>query len=253
MLRLITSDTNTIKRVPFIPNDILDDYAQDILYDAMPDRLKSPEPVGIEKFLEFYLGLNVVFKQIRYDRKILGLTAFNDGYVKVVDERTGKIVSMWVTAGTVILDTSLAVKRNERYLRFTCAHEGSHWLLHRDYFKPKNICRYDSRFDNQFLAAAEGYVDYKRLKLQKTDLDRMEWQANFLASALLMSRPALRIAYRNFFHSFGLKPRKQIIRGASEADMMYEKLLPEDIASKFNVSKRAAAIRLEKLYAIVDN
>jgi len=244
---------NATLQVPFIPNDILDSYAQDILLDAMPDCLNKTEPVDVEKFLEFYLGLNVIYKRIRYDRKISGLTTFNDGYVMVVDEITGRVVPMEVTAGTVIIDTSLTIKRNERHFRFTCAHEAAHWLLHRGYYKLGNIRWHDSRFDNQYLAAAESSVDYQRLQLQKTDLDRMEWQANFLSAAILMSRPALRIAYCNFFHSFGLKPRKQIIRGASEADMIYERLLPEDIAKQFNVSTRAATIRLEKLDAIVND
>jgi len=59
------------------------------------------------------------------------------------------------------------------------------------------------------------------------------------------------MVYREFFLSNGDKAR-QIIRGASPADNVYAKLLPEYVAKVYNVSKRAALIRLEKLGAIVD-
>jgi Zn-dependent peptidase ImmA (M78 family) len=79
----------------------------------------------------------------------------------------------------------------------------------------------------------------------------MERQADFLASAILMPRPALRNAFRDFFRFYGEKPHR-IIRGTCPMDDGFVALLPEYIAKTFNVSKRAALIRLEKLTAIVN-
>ena len=71
----------------------------------------------------------------------------------------------------------------------------------------------------------------------------MERQADFLAASILMPRPALRVAYREFFRYYNDKPRR-IIRGTSPLDDCYAKQLPEYIAKLFNVSNKAALIRL---------
>ena len=66
-----------------------------------------------------------------------------------------------------------------------------------------------------------------------------------------MPRPALREVFREFFRFYGENPRR-IIRGTSPMDDCFAKQLPEYVAKTFNVSNKAATIRLEKLTAIVD-
>jgi len=39
-----------------------------------------------------------------------------------------------VEAQTIILDESLLRGRNGGRLRFTCAHENAHWILHKEYY-----------------------------------------------------------------------------------------------------------------------
>ena len=106
-------------------------------------------------------------------------------------------------------------------------------------------------YKNQYLAAKEGRIDYSRSQRERTDIESMERQADFLSSAILMPRPALREAYRQFFRIYSDKPRR-IIKGRSTTDDRYASILPEFVAELFGVSKRAALIRLEKLTAIVD-
>jgi len=237
--------------VPYITYDALDAYAEDVLRDAMPEALNSLCPVDAERFVEFYLGLDVLFKCLSYDRQILGMTAFNAGYVQVLDELTGVSEPMFVEAGTVIIEPSLTLKRNIQRRRFTYLHEGSHWLLHRKAFSADNPYGDVGKYENQYLAAKEGRIDYSRCQKERDDSERMERQADFLASAILMPRPALRMAYRDFFKFYGEKPR-EIIRGVDGLDDCFAAQLPEYIGKIFNVSKRAALIRLEKLGAIVD-
>jgi Zn-dependent peptidase ImmA (M78 family) len=79
----------------------------------------------------------------------------------------------------------------------------------------------------------------------------MERQADFLSAAILMNRPALRVAFKNYFAGYCDKPRR-IVRKSSIMDDLYAENLPEYVAQIFGVSKRAALIRLEKLTAIVD-
>jgi len=107
-------------------------------------------------------------------------------------------------------------------------------------------------YENQYLAAKAGRIDYSRSREERTDIQRIERQADFLTSAILMPKDPLRMAYCDFFKFYGEKPWRRIVRGSSDTADAYAKLLPKYIAKQFNVSKRAATIRLEKLTAIVD-
>jgi Zn-dependent peptidase ImmA (M78 family) len=249
MLELQTSYTFT--QVPYLTYDALEEYAEALVRDAMPERLNVPGPIDVEAFVEFYLGLSVEFRRICYDKQVLGMTAFNDGVVQVMDEEKGVPEPMPVKAGTVIIDSSLSAKRNLARLRFTAMHEGAHWLLHRKAFAADNPFGAVGVYENQYLAAKAGRIDYSRSQKERTDSERMERQADFLASAVLMPRPALREAFRDFFRSCEVKPRR-IVRGRSALDDCCAAQLPEYIAGVFSVSGRAALIRLEKLTAIVN-
>jgi Zn-dependent peptidase ImmA (M78 family) len=128
-------------------------------------------------------------------------------------------------------------------------HEGAHWLIHRPAFAADNPFGSPGLFENQYLAAKEGRIDYSRSTRERNDIERIERQADFLASAMLMPKTTLRMAFVEFFGYYHERPRA-IVRGKSSMDDSFAKLLPEFVAERFNVSKRAALIRLEKLDAI---
>jgi hypothetical protein len=247
MLRLET--VLSLSRVPYITYDMLDLYAEAVIDDAAPDVLDAPAPVNVEQFLEFYLGLNIEYKALSYDHKILGLTVFNDCVVFVVDEISRRQVPLGVSEGTVFIDPILLQKRSTARRRFTAMHEGAHWLIHREAFSADNPFGTPGVFDNKFLAAKTGRIDYSRCQTHRNDSERIERQADFLAAAMLMPKATLRMAFREFFHDCGEKPRT-LVRGRSTADDCLADALPEYIAEQFRVSKRAALIRLEKLNAI---
>jgi Zn-dependent peptidase ImmA (M78 family) len=243
--------TYTLSQIPYLSYECLDGYAEELVRDFAPDALHAPGELDADKFIEYYLRLAVDYRRLCLDRKIMGITAFNDGTVEVMNEDTGLTEKICVKTGTVIIDPSLLAKRNIPRLRFTMLHEGSHWLLHKKAFAEDNPFGPAGIYENQFIAAKEGRVDYSRSTKERTDIERMERQADFLSSAILMNRPALRIAFREYFKFYGEKPRR-IIRGASTMDDCYAQQLPEYVAKAFGVSKRAALIRLEKLTAIVN-
>lgn len=249
MLELKTS--YSFSQIPYITYDALGAYAEAVIRDAMPETLRSPFAVDTEWFVEFYLGLQIEFKRLSYDRQILGMTAFNSGYVQVMDEVSGRTSAMPVEAGTVIIEPILAEKRNTTRRRFTYMHEGAHWLLQRKAFAADNPYGGMGKYENQYLAAKEGHIDYSRSMRENSDNERMERQADFLASAMLMPKATLRMAFRNFFQYYGETPRK-LIRGINAFDDCLALQLPEYVAKIFNVSKRAALIRLEKLKAITN-
>jgi len=243
--------TYSLSLIPYINNGSLDEYAEYLIKDFAPELLHRPGILDVDKFIEYYLHLTVDYRRLCLDRKVLGITAFNDGTVDVMCEDTGLPQKIFVKTGTVILDPALLIKRNIPRLRFTMLHEGSHWLLHRKAFAEDNPLGPAGIYENQFIAAKEGRVDYSRSNNERTDIERMERQADFLASAIIMNRPALRVAFKDFFTFYCEKPHR-IIRGISAIDDCYAQQLPEYVAKIFGVSKRAALIRLEKLTAIVD-
>ena len=243
----------TFSQVPYLTYDVLEEYAEQIVADFAPERLENPGVLDVDRFIEYYLGLSVEYHRICYDRRVLGMTAFDDGRIDVANEDTGLSEPLPIRKGTIVIDTSLTVsKRSIPRLRFTMMHEGAgHWLLHRRAFSADNPFGPAGVYKNQFLAAKEGRDDYSSSKKEKTDNQRMERQADFMSSAVLMPRPALRNTFREFFRFYDDKPRR-IIRGASPLDDAYAEQLPEYVAKIYNVSKRAALIRLEKLTAIAD-
>ena len=241
----------SFSQVPYITYDVLEEYAMKLIQDFSPELAKNPGVLNVDEFLEYYLGLTVDFRRICYNRKVLGITAFNDGMVDIIDD-AGQPDQLYVKTGTVIIDSSLTQKRSEPRLRFTMMHEGGgHWLLHRKAFAQNNPFGPAGIYANQYLAAKEGNGDYLRNQRERNDIERMERQADFLASALLMPKLALREAFKDYFRFYDEKPRR-IVRGTSPMDDCFAAQLPEYVAKTFNVSKKAALIRLEKLTAIVN-
>jgi Zn-dependent peptidase ImmA (M78 family) len=249
MLELNTS--YTLSQVPYLTYGALEEFAEAIVRDAAPECLNTPRPIDAEGFIEFYLGMTVEYRHVCGDRRILGLTAFNDGVVPITDEQMGAPDLIAVKAGTVIIDSSLSAKRNLPRLRFTAMHEAAHWLLHRKAFAEDNPFGTPGVYENQYIAAKEGRVDYSRSQMERNDSERIERQADFLASAILMPRPAMRVAFRDYFSFYNEKPHR-IIRGVTPMDDCHAEQLPVYVAGLFNVSNCAALIRLEKLSAIVD-
>jgi len=240
----------TLSQVPYITYEALEDYAERLVGDFAPALLKNPGVINVDEFLEYYLGLTIDFRHISYNKKVLGITAFNDGVVDIISD-DGLPDQLSVTKGTVIIDHSLTAKKSEPRLRFTGMHEGVHWMIHREAFASDNPFGPAGVYANQFIATKEGNGDYIRSNKERNDIERMERQADFLSAGVLVPRPALREVYREFFRFYGEKPRR-IIRGTSTMDDCFAKQLPEYAAKIFNVSNKAATIRLEKLTAIVN-
>ena len=242
----------SFSQIPYISYDGLDDYAEKVIDEFMPELLTNPGILDVDAFIEFYCELTPIERRICYNGKVLGMTAFNDGMVEVINEKTGQPGEIFVERGTIITDPALRLKRNEKRGRFTIMHEGGgHWLIHRKAFADDNPFGPAGIYKNQYLAAKEGRGDYLRSTNERDDIQRMERQADFLSSAILMPRPALREAFKEYFSYFHEKPRR-IVRGKCPMDDLFAAQLPEYVSHVFNVSAKTALIRLEKLTAIVD-
>lgn len=162
----------SFSQIPYIDNNVLDEYAELVLKEYAPETLEKPMLVDIERLMEYGLELTVEYKKISYDRRVLGLTAFNTGYIQIYNEDTGEPQPLLIEEGSVIIDEGLLEKRNVPRMRFTLAHEASHWLLHRKVFSAENPFFQNDNYENQYIAAKEGRMDYCRCQYEKGDHTR---------------------------------------------------------------------------------
>ena len=139
--------------------------------------------------------------------------------------------------------------------RFTLAHEGAHWRLHRD------LVAMDPMQVSLFNEISSPAVICRSSQAKK----REEWQANFHASCLLMPRKLIMAAWNEMFsdgkprvvqpctpikHPFVEVPRLECemddIDSSKAEDYVLDSFV-RPLAEQFLVSPIAMRIRLEKL------
>lgn len=166
----------------------------------------SPAAIPIEDIIEAH-GLILEFQCLRKNGRILGKTVFDDGWEAVYDLDNREYTLFRVKAGTVLIDVSLCGEdAGTGRLRFTCAHELAHWILHK----------------RLYIGTGESAALAPAVKE-----DDMEIQANILGSALLMPMPQVKRCF------YQLRPGRSA------------QTLVADMADLFQVSRQAMRIRLE--------
>lgn len=239
--------------VPILSKDEIDAYAMSLLAEYDKGLVGSVQPVPIEDIVECHLSLDVDYKHLSLDESILGQMTFSDGYTKVFNLKTGEEEFIRTNKGTIIVeDNLLQDERQEGRLRFTYAHEASHWVLHRHRYETNE--NQGSLFDENVEAAAvrclsrniENDRVFSRLKGKTaTDEDWLEWQADYMASAILMpKRPFLAASY-SLLKAYNSR-KNYIYLDEQPCNISMYMSVVDHLASLFNVSKRAAQIRLAK-------
>lgn len=181
--------------IPVLNKDEIDAIGERLVVDFCPEVLWSPTEIDIDRFVTKYLGFKQDFHYLSHCGVYLGMTVFDDTKVPIYIPEANKAEYISATAGTVIIDNNLLEENQERRYRFTMGHEGSHGYLHKLYFERNP--------DQSFLIDAEKATIVK-CRLDKSRLDRLpmklwsdsdwiEWQANALASAILMPRFMVRM------------------------------------------------------------
>ena len=225
-------------RVPLLRKDDIDTLGECLVADFCPQALSRPMEIDIDRFVTSYLGLEQDFQYLSHCGVYLGMTVFNDtDKVPVYNPRLNRAEYVSARAGTVIIDNSLLEKKQEHRYRFTVGHEGSHSILHTGYFgcssnresisEPDYVPIIQCRMNNP-----EG--NKKPVSLW-TDVDRMEWQADRLSSAILMPKSMV---------------LKMVAALSSRAYAWLPGLYVYEMSHEFNVSCSAAEYRLKDLGVI---
>ena len=147
-------------------------------YKRLPElngtRIYKIEP---ELLLTKLLGLNIEYHHLSPDRSILGMTSFQEIGVEIFEEANPNTFFL-LDGKTVLIEKDLTKSTNQRgRFNFTTMHEGSHQILQMLY--PNEYGVKGNTQIHFYKANAESY---------NQDFDWEEWQANTLASALLLPK-----------------------------------------------------------------
>jgi Zn-dependent peptidase ImmA (M78 family) len=234
-------------RVPFVAEESIERDATTLLAKfARARHVEIRAPIPIEDIVEKYLKLRVEFDDLH---RLLGVPRGAEA------EMFGAI---WLETGEIVIDESLDPEDHplvEGRYRFTLAHEGGgHWRLHRPLVRANGAA-------GSFSGRGRQPNIICRPSQSK---ERVEWQADFYASCLLMPRKLIMQAWQDHFGNLrpfvsdwerscwlspgllvGGKPVTE--RNAHLlADSDFREIAKE-FAHRFQVSVQAMRIRLEKL------
>lgn len=238
--------------VPILSRNEIEEISKSILKQFDPESLNTPKVLDLEEFAEFYLELDIDYKDITHDKSILGMVSFSDGIVPTYNYDQGKYIKTKVYEGTIIIDNSLLDSNLEKRGRFTLCHEIGHWILHRDiYIKDKNQLSFlddkdlDDK-DNSIIKCRSNNIEkYKKEKLI-TDEDWLEWQADQISASLLMPEKVFKDYVLQFFQKIGYSKLNYKIGSNRQIDNWINQLIKE-LSNIFKVSYTSIKIRLINL------
>ena len=238
-------------QVPYLADEAIERDAEALLAQFAHARgMAIRAPIPIEDIIEKHLKLHIEFDDLH---RRLGVPRGGSGTEADI------FGAIWFETGEIVIDESLDPEERpsiEGRYRFTLAHEGGHWRLHRPL---------DSGPGSLFGYARPPTVVSSRAK------ERVELQANLYASCLLMPRKLVFQAWRDRFgndHPRGLRRKDgtvdvdEIIRMLPNfvavpvvishsfdraCDDQLLKHIARPFAEQFLVSPIAMRIRLERL------
>lgn len=220
--------------LPIMKKSDFDVFGTQILTEKMPEVLKEPMALDIKFLAEERIIVDILEEEL-YPDNILGFVAFDE-----VKYPLPKHDPLLLHEGTIVLDKRLHAR--EARWRFTFAHELSHWVLHRSYFRQDGFQYQFRKMGHSYIASHtdNSELGKKNPKEAKTDDEWAEWQADNLAAALLMPRDTFLLAARKSLIKHGFTSL-QLISGQN---IDRGKQVVSELADTFQVSMRAVRIRM---------
>ena len=169
-----------------------DTISEMVLKEYIPKNLQTPQPLPIDYLAQECLFMEIKPAFLTVDRSIYGATVFEDGEMPCYDHlfQPSKMI---VQEGNMIPERQLCSPETHHLMRFTKAHEASHWICHRSYHDQSSRPFEFRREKPVYIACRQGNIQRyeKNAGKKRTDDEWEEWQADHLAAALLMPRCVL--------------------------------------------------------------
>ena len=243
--------------IPYLDEEVIEQDAYDLLAEyARSARVRIAPPIPIEDIVEKHLKLLLEFDDTH---RLFGIP-------RVPESAPDILGAMFFDSARVVIDESLDPDVNpakEGRYRFTLAHEGGgHWRLHREIFTANS--EQSTLVNDPVMPAVVCRSSQSK--------ERVEWQADYYASCLLMPSHLLFDAWRKRFGTYDpfifdpLKHTSMAHRRLSNGphligNFMKEIFQPDcdsyfdqsakQFAQIFRVSTLAMRIRLEKLELLI--
>lgn len=222
--------------IPIISNDDIDALGERLVADFSPSLIFTPAEIDIDRFVTKYLKLQQDFYYLSHCGVYLGTTVFQTtDALPVYDSELNCAKYAHVDAGTVIIDSSLLEESQEHRYRFTMGHEGSHSILHPSYYLNSIGVTDDERLHSYVRCRA----DFKASKIEAhqnryhlSDKQRLEQQANRLASAILMPKCTVKMV---------------LARIPNRGQRNWGHYTAQRLSDVYNVSEETAFYRLKEL------
>ena len=227
---------------PILSKANIEVFGENFIRDFCPEALSTPQAIDIDKFVEFYLGMTIDYQYLSNDGRYLGMTVFNDTDKVIIYDPEKNIADyLHADARTVLIDNNLLADNQQHRYRYTMGHEGAHDILHSGYYayNPNQLSIFSSADMPPMVQCRQNaFVSAPASRGAWTDIEWMEWQANFLSSVLLMPKQAVKLVVDS------IKGPDSMIR---DFEMMWA------VSRTFNVSTEAANYRLQELGHIRKN
>lgn len=214
--------------------------------------------IDIEQFAEEHLRIRLDYGELSNNQTILGMMVFQDCHVPFYDSSRNIIKHHLVKGGTALIDKSLIdTPHSHRRARFTIAHECAHWILHRPSKHSQNK-QISQNGDSNTNSKEYGIICRTSTPQQLSDSQKrtasewMEWQADNLASALLMPTLHVRSFICEYLDNENRKASALISDFGERMIIAKTIRLIRQMATVFNVSEQAAEIRLKRLGFLTD-
>ena len=164
-------------RTPYYREQALEGIAREVITAYDPNLYYGvPRMIPIEDIIEAQ-GITLEYQCLRKTGCVLGETIFDDGGAIIYDYDIPGYTVIAVKGGTILIDSSLCREdASTGRLRFTCAHELAHWLLHKRLYS----------------GTGESAAMMTETNIVRTQNSALEMQANLLGSILLMPLPQVK-------------------------------------------------------------
>lgn len=236
-LRILLKQNNFVKlmvegfnqdKIPIISNIEIDSFADRLLRKHNKSIFKlssNVQPINIDSLIEKTCNKNLYFYQLSSNKEIFGVTARLGGSTKIFNYANGQII---LKSGDICVDDIAC--NSEHRIRFTLAHELGHSLFH--------IGVTLNSGKSNFTDDIHTITNHK----SKTSEDWMEHHANVFAESILMPKKLI------------FRLQKKFLRKCEGIDkMMLRSLFNDEVAEIFNVSTKAAEIRIKRLRIMYPN